>query len=135
MTFDQNGPKCRFGTFEFLTANLPNWRFWRNKSVIGTIGQRVKARIFRCFKFLKFRSMTSYFWETSETAILAENWKKNTRTLVAIAKTTKISVKKTTTNCKSSRDRSELQLLCRYNSCKTVANNGEGWKTSLPEGE
>ena len=40
----------------------------------------------------------------------------------------------TTTNCRSSRDRSELQLLCRYNSCKAVANNGEGWKTSLPEG-
>ena len=33
---------------------------------------------------------------------------------------------KTSTSCKSSRDRSELQLLCRYNSCKAVANNGEG---------
>ena len=40
---------------------------------------------------------------------------------------------KTTTNCRSSRDRSELQLLCRYNSCKAVANNGEGWKTALRE--
>ena len=28
-------------------------------------------------------------------------------------------------------DRSELQLLCRYNSCKAVANNGEGWKTAF----
>ena len=24
VTFDQNGPKCRFSIFEFLTANLPN---------------------------------------------------------------------------------------------------------------
>ena len=27
VTFDQNGPKCRFRIFKFLTANLPNWRF------------------------------------------------------------------------------------------------------------
>ena len=27
--------------------------------------------------------------------------------------------------------RSELQLLCRYNSCKAVADNGEGWKTAF----
>ena len=24
VTFDQNVPKCRFGNFEFLAANLPN---------------------------------------------------------------------------------------------------------------
>ena len=38
---------------------------------------------------------------------------------------------KTTTKNRSNRDRSELQLLCRYNSCKAVANNGEGWKTAF----
>ena len=31
---------------------------------------------------------------------------------------------------RSNRDSSELQLLCRYNSGKAVANNGEGWKSS-----
>ena len=38
---------------------------------------------------------------------------------------------KTTTNCRVSRDGSELQLLCRYNSCKAVANNSEGLKTAF----
>ena len=94
VTFDQNGPKCRFSIFEFLAANLPNLRFWRNTSVIGTISQTVKVKIFWCFEILKIRSMTSYFWERSETAILAENRKKNTTTLVAIARTTRIVVEK-----------------------------------------
>ena len=34
---------------------------------------------------------------------------------------------------RSNRDSSELQLLCRYNSGKAVANNGEGWKTAFRE--
>ena len=46
VTFDQNVPKCRFGDFEFLAANLPNWRFRRNKNVIRTIGLNVKAEGF-----------------------------------------------------------------------------------------
>ena len=46
VTFDQNVPKCRFGDFEFLAANLPNGRFRRNKNVIRTIGQIVKAEGF-----------------------------------------------------------------------------------------
>ena len=46
VTFDQNVPKCRFGYFEFLAANLPNWRLRRNKNVVGTIGQIVKAERF-----------------------------------------------------------------------------------------
>ena len=29
------------------------------------------------------------------------------------------------------REHSELQLLCRYNSCKAVADNGEWWKTAF----
>ena len=33
VTFDQNVPKSRFVDFEFLAANLPNWRFRRNKNV------------------------------------------------------------------------------------------------------
>ena len=46
VTFDQNGQNCRFSSFEFLAANLPNWRFWRIKSVIRTIRQIVKAEGF-----------------------------------------------------------------------------------------
>ena len=44
--FDQNVPKCRFCNLEFLAANLPNWQFRRNKNVIRTIGQIVKAEGF-----------------------------------------------------------------------------------------
>ena len=39
--------------------------------------------------------------------------------------------KKTKTNHGVNREHSELQLLCRYNSCKAVADNGEGWKTAF----
>ena len=46
VTFDQKVPKCRFSDFEFLAANLPNWRFRRKKNVIRTIGQIVKAEGF-----------------------------------------------------------------------------------------
>ena len=56
VTFDQNVPKCRFGDFEFLAANLPNWRFRRNKNVIRTIGQNVKAEGFGNSYILNFRS-------------------------------------------------------------------------------
>ena len=38
---------------------------------------------------------------------------------------------KTTADCRNSREGSELQLLCRYNSCKAVADNGEGWRTAF----
>ena len=69
--------------------------------------------------------MTSYLLETSETAILAKTRKKNTTTLSAIANRTKIEIKNDN-ELQSSREHSELQLLCRYNSCKAVANNGEG---------
>ena len=46
VTFDQNVPKCRFGDFEFLAANLPNWRFRRSKNFIRTIEKIVKAEGF-----------------------------------------------------------------------------------------
>ena len=74
MTFDQNAPKCRRNRFEILAANLPNWRFWEIDSVIGTIGQTVKARNIWGFEFLSFRSMTHIsekrqkrpFWQRTE---------------------------------------------------------------------
>ena len=58
VTFDQNGRKCNFG---LLATNLPNWQFWRINGVIRTIEKIVKARIFWFFKFVKIRTMTSYF--------------------------------------------------------------------------
>ena len=66
--------------------------------------------------------------ETSETAILAEELKSNTTKIVALTKTTKIVIEKPQ---RETEDRSELQLLCRYNSCRAVANNSEGWKPAF----
>ena len=64
-------------------------------------------------------------------AILEKDTEINTTTLEAIARTTKIVIGKQQQKNRSDRDHSELQLLCRYNSCKAVANNGEGWKTAF----
>ena len=47
----------------------------------------MKVKIFWYFEILKIRSITSYFLETSETAILAEN-------IVAIALTTENVIEK-----------------------------------------
>ena len=74
--------------------------------------------------------MTSYFCETSETAILTKTRKKRRTTLSAIANRTKIEIKNDN-ELQNSRGRSELQLLCCYNSCKAVANNGEGSETAF----
>ena len=46
VTFDQNGQNAISAVSEFLAANLPNWRFRRNKNVIRTIRQIVKAEGF-----------------------------------------------------------------------------------------
>ena len=40
-------------------------------------------------------------------------------------------VRKTTADCRNSSEHSELQLLCRYNSYKAVADNGEGWRAAF----
>ena len=90
----------------------------------------MKVRIFPYFKILNFRSDDVTFLRNAETAILTKNERENTTTLVAlttttlsaIANKTKIEIKKR----QHSRERSELQLLCCYNSCKAIANNGEG---------
>ena len=60
--------------------------------------------------------------------ILAKELKSNRTTIVALTKTTEIVIEKQQIKTE---DLSELQLLCRYNSCKAVANNGEGWKTAF----
>ena len=61
---------------------------------------------------------------------MKEELKRKRTTLVAIARRTEIVIKKRQ-RITDNRERSELQLLCRYNSCKAVANNGEGWKTAF----
>ena len=48
------------------------------------------------------------------------------RTTTEVAKTTTIIEKKTKIRQSVSRDRSELQRLCRYNRCKAIHANGEG---------
>ena len=54
--------------------------------------------------------------------------KSNRTTIVALTKTTKIVIEK---QRRKTEQRSELQLLCGYNKCKAVANNGEGWRTAF----
>ena len=56
---------------------------------------------------------------------MAEKLKSDRITIVALTKTTKIVIEE---QQRKTEGRSELQLLCRYNSCKAVADNGEGWK-------
>ena len=46
VTFDRSGQGCGCGSFGFSAASLPNWRFRRNKSVIRTIEQIVRAEGF-----------------------------------------------------------------------------------------
>ena len=79
--------------------------------------------------------VTSGFRETSKAAILEEN---RTTTEVAKTKTTIVARKTTTRNRKIrpsiSRDRSELQRLCRYHRCKAIHANGEGWKPAFRRG-
>ena len=62
---------------------------------------------------------------------MAEKLKSNRTTLAAIARSAEIVIK-ATTNHGADRERSELQLLCRYNSCKAVADNGRV-EDSLPD--
>ena len=58
------------------------------------ISRTVKVKIFWYFEILNFRSDDEHFRETSETAILAEELKRNRTTLVAIARTAEIVIKK-----------------------------------------
>ena len=61
------------------------------------------------------------------------------RTTIEVAKTTTTTVVRKTTRMREirqsiSRDRSELQRLCRYNRCKAIHTNGEGWKQAFQRG-
>ena len=83
--------------------------------------------------------MTSDFRETLKTAILEEIQNKNRTTREVAKTTTTIIARKTTTRNRKtrqsiSRDRSELQRLCRYNRCKAIHANGEGWKPAFRRG-
>ena len=94
----------------------------------------MKVKIFWYFEILNIQIEKSHYRETAKTAILEEKQKKIRTTIVA----TKIATRKLNIgiedNSRVSRDCSELQRLCRYNRCEAVHNNGEGWKSSLPEG-
>ena len=59
VTFDQNVKNAISAEFGILAVSLPDWWFLRTKSVIGTFGQTVRARIFWYFKISKIRMMTS----------------------------------------------------------------------------
>ena len=61
VTFDQNVKNAISAEFGILAVSLPDCWFLRTKSVIGTFGQTVRARIFWYFKISKIRMMTSYF--------------------------------------------------------------------------
>ena len=61
----------------------------------------------------------------SEMAILAENRRKHNNNSSRCARTIENLGLELETS-RNSRNQSELQLLCRYNSCKAVANNGDG---------
>ena len=94
VTFDQIVPKCRFGDFEFLAANLPNWRFRRSKNVIRTIGKIVKAEGFVSSYVLSFRSDDATILRNVKNGHFGRESQNNTTTLVAIAITTKIVIEK-----------------------------------------
>ena len=130
VTFDQNGQNAASAEFGILAASLPNWRFRRINDVIPVISRTVKVKIFPYFKILNFRSGDVTFLRNAKTAIFTKNEGKNRTTLSAITNSTKSRLE-INEELPNSRGRSELQLLCCYNSCKAVASNGEGWKPAL----
>ena len=86
VTFDQNGRKC---SFEFLSANLPNWRFGRIKSVIQTIGQIVKAEGFGNSYILKIRNDDVIILRNVKNYHFRKNQNRHTTTIVATTTTTR----------------------------------------------
>ena len=54
VTFDQNVQNAISAEFEFLAASLPDGWLLEVKSVIGTIGQTVRVKIFWYFKISKY---------------------------------------------------------------------------------
>ena len=95
------------------------------------ISRKVKVRIFPYFKILNFRSDDVTFLRNIRNGHFGKRAKKKQNNISSDCEKNGNCGQETTTNQGVDRERSELQLLCRYNSCKAVANNGEGWKTAF----
>ena len=95
------------------------------------ISRTVKVRIFPYFKILNFRSDDVTFLRNVRNGHFGRKAKKKLNNISSDCEKNGNCGQETTTNQGVDRERSELQLLCRYNSCKAVANNGEGWKTAF----
>ena len=91
----------------------------------------MKVRIFPYFKILNFRSDDVTFLRNVRNGHFGKEVKEKQNNISSDCEKNENSDQETTTNHGADRERSELQLLCRYNSCKAVANNGEGWKTAF----
>ena len=89
----------------------------------------MKVRIFPYFKILNFRSDDVTFLRNVRNGHFGRKAKRKQNNISSDCEKNRNCGQETTTNQGVDRERSELQLLCRYKSCKTVANNGEGWKT------
>ena len=90
------------------------------------IGRTVKVKIFPYFEILNFRSDDVKFLRNAETAIFNKKRVKKENNFCLRLRTVRKLRLKNDNELQSCRERSELQLLCCYNSCKAVANNGEG---------
>ena len=85
---------------------------------MGTISQTVKVKIFWYFEILKIRTEKSHF-ELRRKPVKNQN--NNSCDEDHYEKKEDQNRRKS----RVSRDRSELQRLCRYYRCKAVHNNGE----------
>ena len=91
----------------------------------------MKVKIFWYFEMLNFRSDDVKFLRNVRNRHFGKRAKKKPNNISCDSKKNGNSDQETTTSYGVDRERSELQLLCRYNSCKAVASNGEGWKTAF----
>ena len=90
--------------------------------------------MFPYFKILNFRSDDVTFLRNAETAIFNKKRERKHNNISCAdennfylrLRTVRKSRLENDNELQNSRERSELQLLCCYNSCKAVANNGEG---------
>ena len=86
----------------------------------------MKVKIFPYFEILNFRSDDVTFLRNAKTAIFDKKRVKKQNNFYLRLRTVRKSRLKNNNELQNSRGRSELQLLYCYNSCKAVANNGEG---------
>ena len=92
----------------------------------------MKARIFWCFKFSNYDVI---FLRNVRNGHFGTEPKYNRTTTAVVATRTTENLESELETSRNSRDRSDLQLLCRYNSCKAVAKKRLRVEESLPEGK